>query len=329
MKVDAMRKFAVALLFGAGVRSGRAKDTGLIFVSNEKTNNIIVIDPKTYKVVKDIKVSRRPRDMHFNADHSKLYVACGDDDVIDILDVAKLQGDRQAQDRAEPGSLRHGRETAAASTSPTRRARRSPSSTWIATPSCRKCRPAPSRKACWSARTARPSTSPPRPAIWCTRSTPTPAPVTRDVVAGLRPRRLAATPDGKELWVTAELSGEVDIIDRARFVVTGKIAFLAAGHAQSRRDAGRPHHDQRRQDRLRDARPRRPCRRRRRAGAQGLGLHPGRQDGRGASRCRATRRRSTSPTVSATTSPSSTPQDRKAKISVPVGRVPYGVVVDD
>src|SRR5713101_4158656 len=68
-----------------------AKDTGLIFVSNEKTNNLIVIDPKTYQVVKDIKISRRPRDMHFNADHTRLYVACGDDDVIDIVDVAKLE----------------------------------------------------------------------------------------------------------------------------------------------------------------------------------------------------------------------------------------------
>ncbi len=29
--------------------------------------------------------------MHFNADHTKLYVACGDDDVIDIIDVAKLE----------------------------------------------------------------------------------------------------------------------------------------------------------------------------------------------------------------------------------------------
>ena len=65
-----------------------AKATGLIYVSNEKSNNILVIDPKTYKVVNDIPVSRRPRDMHFNADHSKLYVACGDDDVIDVLDVA-------------------------------------------------------------------------------------------------------------------------------------------------------------------------------------------------------------------------------------------------
>ena len=29
-----------------------AKGTGLIFVSNEKTNNLIVIDPKTYQVVR-------------------------------------------------------------------------------------------------------------------------------------------------------------------------------------------------------------------------------------------------------------------------------------
>ena len=68
-----------------------AKDTGLVFISNEKSNNIIVIEPKTYKVVKDLKVSRRPRDMHFSADHTRLYVACGDDDVIDIIDVAKLE----------------------------------------------------------------------------------------------------------------------------------------------------------------------------------------------------------------------------------------------
>jgi hypothetical protein len=27
--------------------------------------------------------------MHFNADHSRLYVACSDDDAVDIVDVAK------------------------------------------------------------------------------------------------------------------------------------------------------------------------------------------------------------------------------------------------
>src|ERR1700730_11262976 len=81
---------AVAIPVLAPARSN-CKDTGLIFVSNEKSNNLIILDPKTYQVVKDIKVSRRPRDMHFNSDHSKLYVACGDDDVIDIVDVEKLE----------------------------------------------------------------------------------------------------------------------------------------------------------------------------------------------------------------------------------------------
>ncbi|MGZ3292896.1 MAG: YVTN family beta-propeller repeat protein, partial [Xanthobacteraceae bacterium] len=94
MQALASRILALSLALAVpALAPGRAhaKDTGLIFVSNEKTNNLIVIDPKTYQVVKDIKVSRRPRDMHFNADHSKLYVACGDDDVIDIVDVAKLE----------------------------------------------------------------------------------------------------------------------------------------------------------------------------------------------------------------------------------------------
>ena len=82
---------AAALVASLAVAPAAAKETGLIFVSNEKSNNLIVIDPKTFKVIKDIKTSRRPRDMHFSADRSKLYVACGDDDVIDILDVAKLE----------------------------------------------------------------------------------------------------------------------------------------------------------------------------------------------------------------------------------------------
>ena len=46
---------------------------------------------------------------------------------------------------------------------------------------------------------------------------------------GTRPRRFAATPDGKELWVSAELSGEVYIIDRHKFEVSGKIEFLPPG----------------------------------------------------------------------------------------------------
>lgn len=57
--------------------------------------------------------------------------------------------------------------------------------------------------------------------------------VTRDVVVGTRPRRFAATPDGRELWVSTELSGEVYIIDRQSFTVAGKIQFLPPGMRRS------------------------------------------------------------------------------------------------
>src|SRR5256885_16533305 len=65
----------------------RAKGTGYIFVSNERTNNILVYDPKKdYAQIKDIKTSRRPREIKFNSDHTLLYAACGDDDVIDVIE---------------------------------------------------------------------------------------------------------------------------------------------------------------------------------------------------------------------------------------------------
>ncbi len=75
--------------FGA-TQDATAKDTGLIFVSNEKSHSIMVIDPKSFTVVQEIKTSRRPRDMKFNRAHTRLYVACGDDDVIDVIDLEKM-----------------------------------------------------------------------------------------------------------------------------------------------------------------------------------------------------------------------------------------------
>ena len=65
-----MHSFALTLLCVLTIYPAVAKDTGLIFVSNEKTNNIIVIDPNAYKVINNIKVGRRPRNLHFNADHT-------------------------------------------------------------------------------------------------------------------------------------------------------------------------------------------------------------------------------------------------------------------
>jgi YVTN family beta-propeller protein len=69
-----------------------ARGTGYVFVSYEKTNNIAVLDPgRDYEIIKWIATSQRPRDMKFVDDRRLLHVACGDDEVIDVIDVATLE----------------------------------------------------------------------------------------------------------------------------------------------------------------------------------------------------------------------------------------------
>ncbi|HHY49739.1 MAG TPA: hypothetical protein GYA10_08340, partial [Alphaproteobacteria bacterium] len=78
------------MVFAALLAGGtQAAGTGLVFVSTEKGNEVVVLD-RELNVVKRIPTSARPRDMHFNADKTLLYVACGDDDAIDVIDVATL-----------------------------------------------------------------------------------------------------------------------------------------------------------------------------------------------------------------------------------------------
>ena len=49
------------------------------------------------------------------------------------------------------------------------------------------------------------------------------------IVVGARPRRLALTPDGKDLWVTSEMDASISIIDVASNQVKEKITFAPEG----------------------------------------------------------------------------------------------------
>ena len=201
---------------------------GLIFVSNEKTNNIIVIDPKTNKVVKDLKTSRRPRDMHFSADHTKLYVACGDDDVIDIIDVAKLEviGKLSTGSSPETFGIDEKRRRIYVSNE------EGSSLSVIDMDQNIIIQEIPT-----GAEPEGVFISEDGHYVYVTSEVgdlihlidADSGNVVQDVVVGTRPRRFAATPDGKELWVSTELSGEVYIIDREKFAVEGKIEFLPPG----------------------------------------------------------------------------------------------------
>src|SRR5438093_4795628 len=81
----------LALLLTAG--HGSAKDTGMVFVSNEKSSTITVLDPD-HHVVDNFAACARPRGMVFTPDRMRFLVGCADDSVIAIYDVAtrKLVG---------------------------------------------------------------------------------------------------------------------------------------------------------------------------------------------------------------------------------------------
>ena len=230
---------AAALVALLTVAPASAKETGLIFVSNEKSNNLIVIDPKTYKVIKDIKTSRRPRDMHFSADRSKLYVACGDDDVIDIL--AAFLSMRGQYKLEVIGRIPTGPSPETFAIDEAKRRiyvanEEGSSLSIIDMDQAITIHEVPTGAEPEGVYVAEDGKT-----LYVTSEVgdlihlvdAEGGHVLQDVVVGTRPRRFAATPDRKELWVTAELSGEVYIIDRAKFEVSGKIEFLPPGMRKS------------------------------------------------------------------------------------------------
>src|SRR5271165_2465444 len=68
------------------VSATHAKDTGLVFVSNERSSEIFMLNGND-DVVGSFKTCARPRGMQFTPDHTKLVVACGGDDTIALYDV--------------------------------------------------------------------------------------------------------------------------------------------------------------------------------------------------------------------------------------------------
>ena len=80
----------LAILLGAA-STGWTAGTGYLFVSNEKDHAITVLDGTSYEVVKQIRTAARPRHLAFSPDRSRIYAACGEGNAIDIIDVGTLE----------------------------------------------------------------------------------------------------------------------------------------------------------------------------------------------------------------------------------------------
>lgn len=216
--------FAIAL---PGTAS--AAGTGYIFISHERSHNVLVLDPANdYAVVADIRTSRRPRHMAFNADHTLLYVACGDDDVIDVIDVATLTIVDQIPTGRSPEAfvINEAGTTLYVSNEENSTVQVIDLASKIIV-----------HEVPTGAEPEGVLLSPDGKTLYATSEVADMVHVidadlgvvTDNVIVGTRPRRLVLTPDGRELWVTDELSGTVSIIDRATNTVTDRIAFVPPG----------------------------------------------------------------------------------------------------
>ncbi len=222
---------AGAALAGAAAMIGRpafAAGTGQIFVSTEKGNEVVVLDPQ-YNIIKRIKTSKRPRDMHFTKDHTRLFVACGDDDTIDVIDMAKLE---------VVDTIPTGPSPEVFAFSPDEKLMYISDEEY----SQLEAIDVESRVSVLQVATgAEPEgviVAEDGKTVYVTSEVAdmvhvvdvASGAVTKNIVVGTRPRRFIFTPDGKELWVSCELSSEIYIIDRATNEIVGDpMVFVPPG----------------------------------------------------------------------------------------------------
>ena len=222
-----MRGIAAIILTIFPLVAAAAERTGNIFVSLERGNEVVVLSPE-HRVIARIETSRRPRDMHFNDDHTLLYVACGDDDVIEVIDVATLEVVDAIPTGPSPEVFNFSPDRTKIYVS------NEEDSTLefidIATGTVEQRVPT-------GAEPEGVINAPDGSAIYVTSEVadmvhivdPATARVTTNIIVGTRPRRFIVTPDGAELWVSDELSSEVHVIDTADYSIKEVLSFLPPG----------------------------------------------------------------------------------------------------
>ncbi|WP_416898794.1 MAG: beta-propeller fold lactonase family protein [Minwuia sp.] len=248
-----------------------AKDTGLIFVSSEKDNAVYVLDGKTYAPVKTIPTAARPRHLQFDPERNRIFVACGRGNAIDIIDVAKLElvdrianvEDPELFDFSKDGrtlyiSLEEDAALGILDLETHFAEREGMPELATAEPEAgdggdeeeegEEGEEEGEEEAVPGLSTVETGeepegvlANPDGKTVYVTSEVANIVHVVdlasrqirANVVAGNRPRRFALTPDGKQLWVTNELNATVTVIDTATDKVTGTIEFPPPTGARS------------------------------------------------------------------------------------------------
>jgi PQQ-dependent catabolism-associated beta-propeller protein len=201
----------------------RAKATGKVFVSNEKSSTLTILD-QTGKILQTLETCARPRGMTFNPEHTTIYVGCSDDNTIALYDIATLRLVRRYRNIAAPETFDlhpDGRHLYISNEDDSEMSVLDVETGEIV---------------------ARYPTGPEPEGVQISKDGRLAFVASevanlvhvvdlqqqkhiKDIPVGTRPRRFALTPDNKELWVSAELSGQVEIIDVETLAAKGKVEF--------------------------------------------------------------------------------------------------------
>lgn len=79
-----------------------AAGTNRIFVTNEHSNDVSVINGETLEVEATIPVGERPRGIGFSPDHKELYVAVSEENAIAVIDPESLEVLRKFKAGSDP-----------------------------------------------------------------------------------------------------------------------------------------------------------------------------------------------------------------------------------
>lgn len=210
-----------------------AAETGYVFVSHEKSDTVSVLDPaRDHAVVKEVATCERPRDMHFDETRTKLLVACGDSDAIDIIDVGSLEVVRQLPTGRSPEIFTFAGDW---------------KSLYVSEEEIAKVRQIDVE----TGETLNLISTGPEPeglllmpdgeTLYVTSEVAdmvhvydvASGKVVKNILVGTRPRRFALTEDQTELWVSDELAAQVTIIDTEANEVKEALKLVPPGARES------------------------------------------------------------------------------------------------
>jgi PQQ-dependent catabolism-associated beta-propeller protein len=209
------------------VTAALAQGSGQAIVANERSNTLTILAPD-HSVAGNIDSCARPRGMHFSADRKEFFVACADDDQIAVYDTASRSLLRRIRGVPAPETFDLHPDG--------RRLIVSNEEDATATVYDVETGELLAEYETGEEPEGVQATSDGRLVFVASEAANLvhvidleADEVIADILVDTRPRRFALSPDEKELWVSAELAGMVNIIDVAKLELVGDITFRPTG----------------------------------------------------------------------------------------------------